>query len=477
MTGPIAARISVTGTGSLARRLGPLVEAAQDCLDRNVVGDGSTGGTYLRAGGGYPDPWTRDAAINAWQAGAWLLPAVTERTLRRVCEPDGSRVVWDDQWWDQVVWLLGARERALVAGDRAFAGWAADVGRATLRVLDGHCFDPVSGLYLGPAVMADGITGYPPRLHDPARPADSFVLDHAATHTVAALSTNALYVLALSALADLCDLTGVASRPWRERSDRLAERIRTHFRLPDGRFGYLRVDGQVTGEQEGLGLALAVLAGVTTPDEGRSIVRAAHREPFGLPAVWPAFAGIPAGRFARHGTALWPMIMGMWAQAVARTGDAATFGRELDALCGLVEGSDLQFLEVYSPATGEPDGGWQAGRDWRSEADQTWSATTFLGTVLHGLAGLRPVADGLELRPCLPPGAGRLELRGVPWRGSTFDLVLRGAGTRIGRVVVDGSPQSPPADTRADPAERPPAVLRTIPRTVDVTCHEEEPHP
>ena len=127
------------------------------------------------------------------------------------------------------------------------------------------------------------------------------------------------------------------------------------------------------------------------------------------------------------------MIMGVWAQAVASTGDALAFGAELDRLCSLFEGSNNEFLEVYHPVTGEPDGGWQIGRPWRSEPDQTWSATTLLGTVLHGLAGLRPTPSGLEVHPCLPPGSGDLHLLGVPWRGELLDLDLNDGDRMIDR--------------------------------------------
>jgi len=457
-----SAALGVGGSGPLAGRLAPLVAAAQDCLLRNVA-PGRPG--YLRAGGGYPDPWTRDAAINTWQAAAWLIPEVAAATLEMVCEPDGSAVVWDDQWWDQVIWLLGARELALVTGERHLAARGLAVGAATLARLDERCLDATTGLYLGPAVMADGITGYPPQLHE-AGNASSFVLDHPATHRIAAGSTNALYALALTALGDLAEAAGGDPGPWRTRAAAQAALVRQHFWQPDARSTYLIVDGSPTSGQEGLGLALAILSGVLTPAAAHRIVAEAHREPYGLPAVWPPFAGLPAGRFGRHGAALWPMVMAVWAQAVAVTGDSDAFGAELAALCRLFEGSGNSFFEVYAPLTGEPDGGWQAGRDWRSEPDQTWSATGFLGTVLHGLAGLHPTPAGLELRPCLPEGADGLVLSGIPWRGGRFDLSLHGRGARVDAVLVDGVPATRDAPGRP--------LLCTIPKTVEVWCHKEE---
>jgi len=419
----VATTLRVGGTGPLARRLAPLVDGAQACLARNIVPGRKAGDArlFLRAGGGYDTPWTRDSAINTWQAAAWLAPKVAKETLLMVV--DSERVVWDTQWWDQVIWVIGARELALVTGERAWAEQAYRIGVATLERLDERCL--AGDLYRGPAVMADGITGYPPALHDPELAAESFVLEHAATHNLHALSTNALYVLALAALADLAEVIGANPHPWRRRSTELAAHVRERFWLEEeNRFGYLIVEGELTTEQEGLGLALAILSGAATRGQARAIVAGVRRAPRGVPAVWPSFPGYDLDHFGRHGAALWPMIMGVWAQAVAATGDAVTFGAELDRLCSLFEGSGGEFLEVYHPVTGLPDGGWQSGRHWRSEPDQTWSATTFLGTVLHGLAGLRPTPSGLEVHPCLPPGSGELHLLGVPWRGKLLDLDL-----------------------------------------------------
>lgn len=458
----------VQGSSPLARRLARLVDAAQSCLARNVVAGRRAGepAQYLRAGGGYPDPWTRDAAINTWQAGCWLAPRVSADTLRMVCEADGTAVVWDNQWWDQVIWTLGARQLALTTGDLDWARWSLGVSTATLARLDERCVDPHSGLYRGPAVMADGISAYPPALHDPGRSLDSFVLDHPATHAISCLSTNALFVLAMRATGDLAELTGADPTPWRHRADALAARVLEGFTIPGSdRLGYLRDRGRLDESQEGLGIALAVLAGVADPIRARSIVRGVQRAPRGLSAVWPPFPGLAPGRFARHGAALWPMIMGVWAQAVARTGDAAAFGTELDLLARLFEDSGHDFYEVYHPVTGVPDGGWQAGRDWRSEPDQTWSATTLLGTVLHGLAGLRPEVDGLHVQPCLPPGTGAVELIGLPWRGAQFTLLLHGSGSRITRVVADGrSLDAGPVHFAPD----------DVPDRLEIFCSEEE---
>ena len=69
--------------------LASLYRRAVETLDDNVVSDSR--GTFIRAGGGYADPWTRDAALNSWGAASILRPGVARDTLLRVCEtlPDG----------------------------------------------------------------------------------------------------------------------------------------------------------------------------------------------------------------------------------------------------------------------------------------------------------------------------------------------------------------------------------------------------
>lgn len=427
------------GGSPAALRLGGLVETAEACLARNVVpGRGpDEPARYLRAGAGYHDPWTRDAAINSWQAAAWLLPEVAADTLRMVCDA-GGRVVWDDQWWDQVMWIIGAHRVAMLTGDDAWADWAHRIGLATIERLDERCLD-ADGLYRGPAVMADGISGYPPQLHDPDRAGESFVLDHAGTDRLRCLSTNALYVWAFRVMAELAAAVGAESHRWTERADALAARVRDEFWLAEqGRFGYLRTpDGRRFDEQEALGSALAILSGVATDRQAGATLATLRRAPRGVAAVWPHYPGFDDDRFGRHNGALWPMIMGVWAQAEASTGDAGAFGIDLRLLCRLFEGSDRDFFEVYHPVTGRPDGGWQSGRGWRSEPDQTWSATTLIGTVLHGVAGMEQHWDRLDCRPCLPPGLDLLELS-LPWRGGRLEVRLQGTGSRVTQCRLDG---------------------------------------
>lgn len=414
-------------------------DAALLTLEHNVVAGDPP---FLRAGGGYPEPWTRDASLNAWLAASLLLPDVARSTLLAVTEdgPDGPVVVQDDQWWDQMVWAVAAHHHVLVTGDAAFLGTAYGIARRTLAIREAH--QRVDGLFLGPAVMQDGISGYPRALLDPALEHDSFVLSHARTHRVACLSTNALHVLAYDAVAGMARLLGEDPSPYEQSATALREKARAAFRDPaTGRYDYI-VDpaaGERFALDEALGLALAVLSGVVPEGERLDVVRGLARAPHGVVNVRPHTEGYSDARPSRHGAMCWPMVMGVWAWAGAAARDERGFGDDLLALARLLDASDGLY-ELYDPITGQPDGGWQALRAWCSEPDQTWSATGYLGALLHGLVGMRVSSEGLRFEPVVPAYASGAWLRDLPYRGARLDITLAGEGAVLAEVRVDGAP-------------------------------------
>ena len=62
----------------------------------------------LMAGSDYPTPWTRDAAINVWFAEALLDPETSHNTLLCVLEDGKDGPVIGGQYWDRMIWALGA---------------------------------------------------------------------------------------------------------------------------------------------------------------------------------------------------------------------------------------------------------------------------------------------------------------------------------------------------------------------------------
>ena len=61
-------------------------------------------GLLIRAGGGYPTPWTRDASVNTMNAGCFLEPEVAKNTLWAVAERVDGKLCFqmDNQCWDKI---------------------------------------------------------------------------------------------------------------------------------------------------------------------------------------------------------------------------------------------------------------------------------------------------------------------------------------------------------------------------------------
>ncbi|MEV0617730.1 glycosyl hydrolase family 65 protein [Nonomuraea sp. NPDC050404] len=412
----------------------PALVTVYEAALRNLLHTNTVGG-LIRAGGGYPTPWTRDASINAWYAASLLSPGAARDTLMAVTED--KLVQQDDQWWDQIIWAVAAWHHVLVTGDREFLARAYPIAAATMEVLDGERFDERYGLYRGGAVMQDGISGYPQPPNDPGI-ASSFVLDYPGAHSIMCLSTNAVYTGAHRALARMAAALGEDARPHLERERLTADAVnRWLWREEAGLYGYfLDGDGRLDPHEETLGLAMAILFGVADERRAALVAARAHREPRGMVSVWPHFERYGPERPGRHNAICWPMVMGVWGDAMAALGHHERFHETLDDLVALF--GDAGLYEVYNATTGLPDGGWQQGRRWPSEPDQTWSATTLLGLVHHGLFGIRFGPDGLRFSPSVPATWGETSLNGLRYRDMTLRVTVAGGGAAVREVRLDG---------------------------------------
>ncbi|WP_427892154.1 MGH1-like glycoside hydrolase domain-containing protein [Kribbella sp. GL6] len=407
--------------------------ALHNLLDVNTIPDGGT--AYLRAGGGYSDPWTRDAAINAWHAASLLTPEVAKHTLLKVCA--GGLIAQDNQWWDQIIWVIGARQQWLVTGDAAFGAEAFRIGAASFEILRREHFDASTGLYRGPSLMQDGIAGFPEPPYQPGNPS-SFVLDHPGAADLRCLSTNAVYAGALGALEQLAAVAGADPAPYAAQRAELVAAVNEQLWSGDT-YGYFLGPEGLDPHQETAGLALAVEFGIAGPERAARVVAGIHHEPYGVVNVWPHFPRFDAEHPGRHNAICWPMVMGLWGYAAAKVGEADEFGRTVDDLVRLFRSSGDELFELYNATTGAVDGGWQVGRQWESLPDQAWSATALLRLVHEGLFGLEFTADGITFHPTVPTTyAGEWSLRSLRYRAATLDITLHGDGTEVRSVQLDG---------------------------------------
>ena len=411
--------------------------------------------TFVRAGGGYQEPWTRDASLNAWNAGSLLDPVTARNTLWAVCQKtDDGRIVLqrDNQWWDKVIWITAAWNHAQVTGDRVFLQTAYGVAQDELALMRREHFNPQFGLFAGPAFFADGIAAYPEPLYDP-KIGSNFVLDHPLTKDMMALSTNCVYYNAFRCAAQMATELG---RPALEIQSYNAAALalktainRALWNPQKSTYSYfIHGAGPLAGKrddtQEGIGLAYAILFGVADAKQTQSLLRTTHRTPHGIATAWPHFARYSDEKPGRHNVAIWPNVNGMWACALAQAGDVNTFQDEVENLALLTQEGDGRFYEIYNFLSGKPDGGWQGGFQWGPLADQTWSATAYLRMMHEGLFGMNFQPNGLNFAPKLPAGWSGVTLQGVRYRNMILDVTLQGRGARIARVEIDGKLSAKP---------------------------------
>jgi len=420
-----------------------------------------SGGSIIQAGAGYAgQAWTRDGAVNAWNAGSLLHPRAAASTLWAAVtrQPDSSLIVTQDtQWWDQVIWATAAWNHYLATGDQPFLASAYQTVTSTLARRRSQNFNAARDLFEGPAFFNDGISGYPAPPADPAESQGSFVGSYPAARVMMTLSTNCLYYDAYRCAALMATALG---RPASEAAalsqaaGALKTAVNQHLWNPGaGLYGYfIHGDGPLAGQldptEEGAGLSFAILFGIASKAQAQSVMRQAHVQPYGITGTYPSYPRYSDTRPGRHNKLVWPVVQGFWADAAATAGDVARFESEVRSLAGLASASG-QFAEIYNARTGAVDGGWQTvsggfpASPWTSEPDQTWSATAYLRMIHAGLFGLRLTTDGITFAPTLPPAFGDATLSGIGYRGASLTIARHGAGNAISAFSIDGAPAEP----------------------------------
>lgn len=421
--------------------------------DKSGLLDPATG--IVRAGGGYDQPWTRDASINSWNATSLLAPALAKNTLWAVVDKDTGgalRVQQDDQQWDQVVWATAAWHHYLVTGDGGFLENAYRATANTLTIRE-HAttagFNATYGLFTGASFFNDGIAGYPAPPADATESVSTGSMPWPGVASGMYLSTNEVYYSAYVNAANMAEKLrrpGAEIAGYRTRAAALKTAINRHFwNAKTGLYDYqLLADGSRGAYQEGTGLAFALLFGIANPARARSILTHARELPWGMPDTFPNWDRYSDAQPGRHNAIVWPLVQGLWAKALAGQGDQSAFAAETARLAKLA-GNNSGFWEIYDGHTGVVDGGYQRLGDtvkfhWGSEPDQTWSGTAFLDMIHTGLFGLRFTDRGLTFAPDLPAGWGDVTLRNLSYRGANLTIALRGAGTRISSFTLDGRP-------------------------------------
>ena len=399
----------------------------------------------VRAGGNYETPWTRDAAINTWQAMRFLDPAAARTTLLAVCTANdrGEPVIQPDvQTWDQIVWTIGAWSYYQATGDEEFLAIVRGVAGRALKAHRKNRFNTEHQLFRGGSFFNDGIAGYPLECHVPDL-YNSFGPAHPVVETIMCFSTNCLFCEAYRIYGQMAAHFGdeAEAREAQACHEALKDTVNRVFWDEElGRYRYiLYPDGHMDRSQEASGHAFAVLFDICPREKQAKLLENLTYSDRGMVSVWPPFEGLYSDdKPGRHNNVVWPFLNGMLLEAAAKCGLHELIGKELARITELYKGSDFELFEIYSPYTGEVYGGWQLDHVWESCHDQTWSATCYIGAVLLGVFGMNAGQDGIRFAPSVPESLKDAVVSHVPVRDMVLTLEVRGFGSRIEKFLVDG---------------------------------------
>lgn len=284
------------------------------------------------AGLDYNTPWTRDTAINIWNALSILSPEVSKNTLLAVLEEEEGNIYIGGQYWDSIIWMIGAREYCRFHKDDNFYRLAFKAGRNSVHRLEEGEFDEEDGLFRGPAVYGDGIAAYPDKYSKCPNQGSGILewVDYPGNPVypkgygipMKALSTNCVYFKAYEILAEMA--SGLASPRKSSRKKRQPEESRQQKLRNEKRGSYDYLAGECD-YAEGLGLAFAVLFGIADERQTALIGENTHICAHGIPCVWPTFwrYGVPGRLWTpfRHDLAAYPGLLG------ARNAQGRTSGK------------------------------------------------------------------------------------------------------------------------------------------------------
>lgn len=403
-------------------------------LDTNIH-DG-----IIHAGAGYGGEWTRDCAINCWNAASLLHPEVAERSLWSVTE-DSMRI--GHQYWDKILWVMAAWNHYLLTGNKQFLSKAYACSERTMTELENDCWERLYGLFMGPAVFQDGIAAYPEPVYDSNKWDDSFVLHHKYSLTIKCLSTNVAYYMAYRTLAEMAremETTNAAQLRWIDAADALRRSIRNHFMAgTDGRMYYLIDHRGVAHEyQEGIGLGLLLMTDILSASEAAQVVGRTYSSANGIPSVYPCYPRYSEEKPGRHNVMIWPHVNAFYAAGCAHQNQIEPFRTELGNIARLaMQERGGNFYEIYT-LDGKPSGGWQCGSLWDKKPHQTWCATGYLNLVLRYVFGLTPSRAGLEIKPIGLGQRKHCQLTGLRYRNAVLNLTMKGEGSKIKSFKING---------------------------------------
>jgi hypothetical protein len=360
---------------------------------------------------------------------------------------DGLQIVQDTgsggSWpvsTDRVTWAFAAEEtlRMLPLDERAaFAARALTALSNTIENDRIAAFDARDGLYTGEQSFLDW--------RDQSYAA--WITDDLASMAGAkSVSTNAAHYQALRLAARLAQDAGDAVRATRYAAwaAELKTSINARLWLPDaGMYSSLTAahfDGAPLHKFDWLGQSLAILTGIASEEQARSILARYPHGPMGPPVIWPQQPGMPV----YHNRAMWPFVTAYGLKAAALAGNAAVADA---AYASLVRGAALNMsnMENLEWLSGQPllldEKNPSLIGPVINSRRQLWSVGAYLGMVIENVFGVTATDDGIHLQPFVTTKLRRETFAGTT-QATLHNVRLRGARVSV-RLLLPAASKEP----------------------------------
>ena len=432
--------------------------------------------SLLFAGMDYHGAWTRDISISTWNGTAMIYPDIIKHSLNEVLtiNSEGDTII-GGQYWDNVIWTIGAWDYYLFSGDKPFLKSAYSAICRTLKDREENEYDSKFGLFRGAAVYGDGISAYDNEYTHTGEPNGGLWLSNIDKWLEAnplkkasvgvglpmmVLSTNAVYYQTYILLSKIENELGLkVNKQWEQKAKKIKLAINKHlWNTSRNTYDYYIDPWKTDHHQEALGISFALLFNIADSAQARQVIQNTYSSPAGIPCVYPSYARYrkDSTSYGRHSGVVWAHAQGFWADAALKYGGQQAFNHVYFQLSKEAV-RDMQFREIYHPTTTIAYGGLQEDGftkglicEWKSTERQTWSATAYLRMVLNGLLGLQADVDGLRIKPCLPTEFENFRLLNIPYRNCILNIYLQGSGNKIKQCTINDKTATPFIDANSE---------------------------
>jgi hypothetical protein len=403
------------------RLINALYNKALEEMLLNVRDDGA-----FMAGAKWPGVWTRDISYSIYLSLAIINPDACKTSLmakvknKRIIQDTGTGGSWPVSS-DRMVWALAAWEIYAVTGDK---NWL----KESYEIIENSADDDLktvrssnNGLFYGESSFLDWREQTYPLWADPVD-----------IYNSQCLGTNAIHFQTYVILEEMAKELGKPAGKYQVIAGTIKEKLNQYFWINErgyyGQYLYGRTFPALSTKSETLGEALAVIFGIASPEQQKTIVRSVPVINYGTPVIFPQIPNIPP----YHNNSIWPFVQAFWTLAAAKGQNEAAV---LHSLASIYRASAL-FLTNKENMTAST--GHYMGTEINSDR-QLWSVAGILSSVYRVLFGMQFTPSGLELHPFVPANyAGIRTLKNFKYREAFLDITIDGFGNEIDNIMLDG---------------------------------------